>query len=345
MKKIYTLVLSLGVCVVLFAQRTSAPTDFKAPTNSNSKSGNPSVLVTPTDTLWGVFPLGSSSGTATPSLSGSTGGGFVSGHNGYGDKQKVQSFLVTSPYVVEGICYWFGAKVYTSSSGTSEVTSHLYNLTGSGTTSAGPVTTAPSTFISGTNNSITIASIDTSSTGNQGFVFVTLPTPYFASSDYGAGIDLTVTAAGDTVGLVHTADGEAGVTDQSWDQFSDNSWHSWFDAGNWGLNMDMAIFPIVNMSSGIEDGNFINGIKLYQNYPNPTMGSTEVAFELEKNATSVMFVINDLNGKLIKRIDLENMSAGKHVITLDAKEFAAGTYYMMLQADTHRLGKKMNVVH
>ncbi len=345
MKKIYALTLAFGVCSVLLAQRTSTPTDFKAPSNSTAKSGNPSTQMTPTDTLWGVFPLGSSTGTATPSLNASTGGGFIGGHNGYGDKRKVQSFFVSTPYVVEGICYWIGAKVYTSLNPTSAVTSNLYNMTGAGTTSGGPVTNAPNTTIAGTNNSILIATIDTSITGNYGILFVTLPTPYFASTDYGAGLDLTVTAAGDTVGLVHTADGEAGFSDQSWDQFSDNTWHSWFDAGNWGLNMDMAIFPVVNMSSGIAEGNFINGLKLYQNFPNPTMSNTTISFELEQSASNVMIAISDLTGKLIKKMDLKDLNAGKHSLDLDASEIAGGTYFVILQADNHRLGKKMNVVH
>lgn len=343
MRKIYALTLSLGICAGLMAQRPSTGADVKAPSNANTKSGNPSVTVTPTDTIWGNFPMGG--GTASPTFFSSTGGGFVGGHNGYGDLKKVQAFLVTSPYVVEGVCYWFGGKVYTSNNSTSKVVSNIYALTGSGTASTGNAPCPANTPVANSANDIFIGAIDTTLAGDAGFVFVTLPTPYFASTDYGAGINLAFNSAGDSVGLVSTDDGGAGMQDQSWEQWSDNTWHTALEPNNWGLNIDWAIFPIVNMNAGIADGDFINGVKLYQNFPNPTMGNTTISFELEKSAKNVMIAINDLSGKLVKKIELKDLNAGKHELNLDAKEIGAGTYYIMLQADNNRLGKKMTVVH
>ncbi|MCC7301484.1 MAG: T9SS type A sorting domain-containing protein [Bacteroidia bacterium] len=343
MKKLYAITLSLGVCAGLMAQRPSTGETVQAPVNSNAKNGNPSVMVTPTDTLWGNFPMGG--GTASPTIFSSTGGGFVGGHNGYGDLKKVQAFMVTSPYSVEGICYWFGGKVFTSGNNTSKVVSSLWAMTGTGTASTGNAPCPANNPIANTSNDIMIGAIDTTSSGAGGFVFVTLPSPYAATVDYGAGINLAFNSAGDTVGLVSTEDGGAGMMDQSWEQWSDNTWHTAYEPQNWGLNIDWAIFPIVNMNSGIADGNFINGIKLYQNFPNPTMGNTTVSFELENSAKDVMIVINDLNGKLIKKIELKNLNAGKHELNLDAKEIGAGTFFILLQADNNRLGKKMTVVH
>ncbi len=72
---------------------------------------------------------------------------------------------------------------------------------------------------------------------------------------------------------------------------------------------------------------------LYQNYPNPFRSSTKFEFYLDK-ANDVTIQITDLSGKLIKEIPLKKVNSGKHIIDIDASEFADGYYfYKMVTPD------------
>jgi len=243
---------------------------------------------------------------------------------------------------VEGCVFWFGAKIATSGDSASKVVAHVYDMDGTGTlsTGSGP---APLSVIASTNVDIPVWAIDTAAPF-YGFVSVIFPTPYPVASDYAVGIDLTTLTAGDTVGLVTTDTAQTVAIDHSFDQWSaGGGWYSFAAGSNWGLDIDMAIFPIVDMGSGINEGNFINGIKLYQNYPNPFNTSSVIAYELESSAKNVTFFINDLSGKQVKKIELGNVSSGKHTLDLSAAEFSSGTYFILMQADHNRLAKKMTI--
>ncbi len=341
MKKLYLVLSAISVISVsAFAQRASAP---KVVNGGFPTSTNPTIM-TPTDTIWGNFPFGSNTtGTATPKLYSSSGGGFVAGNNSYGDKNKVQAFTVTSAYTVEGAIVWFGAKKITSTSATSKVVLQVYKMDGVGAISTNTVSgTTPKTVVASTNTDILISAIDTTVAGNGGFVFCTFPSSYIASANYAVGIDLTTLAAGDTLGMVTTDTTQSVAKDMSFDKWSDNTWHSFLEPGNWSLDLDIAIFPIININTGIQE-NFINGIKLYENYPNPFSSSTTIAYELESNAKNVTFFIHDLNGKQVKKIELGNVASGKHMLDLSASELSSGTYFVMMQADHNRLAEKMTI--
>lgn len=342
MKKIYFLALSSLVVAVSFGQsRTHKPAQ---PVNNVPSYTWPTVQSVPTDTLWGIFPLGSNvaTGTATPTMYSSTGGGFVAGNNGYGDIDKAQAFVVANTYTVEGCIFWFGAKIVTSGNPNSKVVARIYDMDGTGTLSTGPGTT-PNTVVASTNTDILVSAIDTAAPF-FGFVNVTFPTPFPAGADYAVGLDLTTLAPGDSVGLVTSTSPQSGMIDQSFDKWSDNTWHSFFESGNWSLDIDMAIFPVINdPNSSVSELGFINGIKLYQNYPNPFSTSSVIAYELESSAKNVTFFINDLDGRQVKKIELGNVSNGKHTLDLSAVEFSSGTYFVLVQADQNRIAKKMTI--
>lgn len=346
MKKIYSTLFFSAAALFVFAQN-GRTIQTGSPVNVASKKNSTPVAMTPTDTLWGTFPLGSNtSGTATPSLWTTNGGGvggFVAGNNGYGDLEKAQAFTVTTPYMVEGCIFWFGALRYPSANATSKVVAHLYDMTGTATLSTGSGA-GPGAVITATNTDILLSSIDTTIAGAAGFVFVTFTAPYFASGNYAAGIDLTTIAATDSVGLVCTDSGNVVALDKSFDNWSGGGgWHSFLEPNNWGLDVDMAIFPIVDMSTTAAEEFFVNGIKLYQNSPNPFNSSSVITYELENNAKNVTLFIHSQDGKQVQKIALGNSASGQHTVNLSASDFASGTYYFMLQADHNRIAKKMTI--
>ena len=79
-----------------------------------------------------------------------------------------------------------------------------------------------------------------------------------------------------------------------------------------------------------------SGYELGQNYPNPASQSTTFSFTTPTEA-NVSITLNDLTGKLVKQIISGPVSAGEHLVTLDASAIASGTYVYTLDAGGVRL--------
>lgn len=321
MKKVYTTlaVLLIG-STAIFAQKQS--TNLGRVDFDQFDLGSR----TPTDTLWpGDFANG------TPTIYGSNNGGYVIGNNGYGDLAKGQVFI-SNATVVEGAAFWFAAK--NDGGNGSNVIAEVRTLDGTaGTTSVGSGQTCPGTVV-GTAN-IAIADVDTSGMFN----FVSF-TPGYVGGDFYVGFDVSGLAAGDTVGLVSSTDGDAGMAELSWEKWGDGSWYSVQAA--WDLDFDLAIWAIVdNSSNGIESDSYFNGIKA-DVMPNPATTNANLVFELQ-NPASVDVMIVDLSGKVVFSVDKGEMAAGRHQINIPVNEMAAGTYLYSIGANGARLSKKMIV--
>lgn len=324
MKKLYTIALALGIAGMANAQKSS----FDVPLNSRLDRTTIGER-TPTDTLGlNEFFMGS------PTLTGSQGGGYVVGNNGYGDKQKAQVYLLTQGTLVEEILFWFGAKENSSGDVNSKVLAKVLTTDGPGTNAAGAITTgAPKTALASVD--LFISDIDTTGA----FSIATLPSPLYVGGDFAVSFDVTTLSAGDTVGLVSTADGDAGQSELSWEQWDDNTWHTMFQA--WPLDIDFAIWPVVdNSSASIDDEGFFDGIKLGQNQPNPAGSETTIQYEIQNNA-NVTFEMYDVMGRKVLSINEGAQNKGKHNINLTTEKLASGTYYYSLKADSNRITKKL----
>ncbi len=322
MKKIYILFAVLIFAGYTYGQQRSISGVI------NLEKPNFSVK-TPTDTLEpGQFLSGS------PVLYSATGGGYVVGNNSYGDIAKGQQFLVTTGYKIEGALYWFGAKEAVSGSG--NVAFKVWDMDGTtGTTTAGTGQTCPGTVLGTV--SASIGNIDTAA-----YTVATFATPITISGDYVIGFDVSGIST-DTVGLVSTTDGEGGSGELTWEQWSDDTWYTLLQA--WPLDFDLAIFPIVDMTVGCVDGNnFIFGMKLSQNYPNPTSNQCLIEYELKNNASDVSLDIIDANGRTVLTKEQGNKTAGIYSINLDVTNLANGTYYYSLNANDQKLIKRMTIV-
>ncbi len=334
MKKIYTLIATVAVVFSANAQKMVSTTNTPV-----STVGMPTMSAdrTVTDTLVGYSWTNASA--AGPAFIGSANGGYVCGNNGYDDFQKAQSFLNTIGNInVEGALMWFGAKQSDlGSSGTSKVQVRHHTLNAAGTTSTGASTTAPGTV--NATADLLFSALDTGLSYTPEIVMFT--TPVFTTGDFAIGINFQTLAAGDTVGLVHSSDGDAGATDMSWEQWNDNSWHTFFQA--WPLDIDLFVWALVDVNVGIEDHGFLNGARLGQNTPNPATNSTTVTYALENNTNNVSLMIFDVTGKLVATYNEGNMAAGDHSIKIDTQNLDAGVYYYALTAGKGRIAKKMVV--
>lgn len=323
MKKIYTtLCIAIMASSSLFAQKQVGDVD-RFPIADFSFAER-----TPTDTL---LPGDFFSGTFV--LFGAQNGGYVVGNNGYGDEAKGQQFIINDGTLVEGALFFFGAKE--DGGNGSNVMAQVFAMDGTGETSAGAGQTGPGTMLSSVN--IALSDIDTTGA----FTAATFASPVYVSGDFVVAFDVTALAAGDTVGLVSSDDGEGNGAELTWERWSGGGgWYTMVAA--WPLDFDFGILAVVdNSTSGIEDDNFFNGIKA-DVVPNPAVDVANLVFDLETGANVAIRVI-DLSGKIVFSSEEGELNVGRHTVNIPVAELAAGTYYYSINANSKSLTKKMVV--
>jgi hypothetical protein len=79
---------------------------------------------------------------------------------------------------------------------------------------------------------------------------------------------------------------------------------------------------------------------LDQNYPNPFNPTTNIAYSVPSDSWVTLKVYNYLGQEIATLVD-GNMTAGRYVVTWDARGVAAGTYFCRLQSANTMVTKKM----
>jgi hypothetical protein len=99
--------------------------------------------------------------------------------------------------------------------------------------------------------------------------------------------------------------------------------------------------PVVRLnfdpSSSIEENT--SGVAIGNVYPNPTSGTTTIAYTLA-NASTVSFSVVDITGKTVYTAANANQVAGAHQISFDAATFANGVYYITIGTEGTTVTKK-----
>lgn len=166
--------------------------------------------------------------TLTLYLAGQTGTeGYLSGHNQYGDKAKADEYTGILPNsTVDSVFTYFGVAKDGGNNGTVQIT--IWDADGTGG--------APGTIL----GSIPVPISSLSTTGLSGVVF---NPPVTVNGDFYAGVQLSY-APGDTVAIVTNRVGAMATgTGTAWEQWSDDSWHSYTDA----YTADLAHVIFVNV--------------------------------------------------------------------------------------------------
>ena len=105
---------------------------------------------------------------------------------------------------------------------------------------------------------------------------------------------------------------------------------------------DFQYIPILKSSvSGLDEGDH-GGFWLFQNYPNPFVGSTKIKFRAEHSGQATIRLF-DSKGQEVKRILDRHVGAGEHEVTLEAHDLRIGTYYYRLQIGDSQQTKRMMV--
>ena len=121
---------------------------------------------------------------------------------------------------------------------------------------------------------------------------------------------------------------------------------SWFYDGNLGAWSDLDRVPLVrlnlnNIVGGINEVSSSNGIKLFQNEPNPYNSTSIIGYELPNDA-HVLLNITDLLGANVMTIDEGNKSAGIHNVTI-GNVLSKGIYFYTLKVGETTITRKMVV--
>lgn len=74
-------------------------------------------------------------------------------------------------------------------------------------------------------------------------------------------------------------------------------------------------------------------------FPNPTAGTTTVPVTLQ-DAADVTLTVTDITGKVVYTQNAGTLTAGAHMLNVDSSEFAAGVYYLNVQAGEGSSTKK-----
>jgi len=258
-------------------------------------------------------------GTPTILLSGGAGGvGYVSGHNNYQDIAKADKFSQTVPanYQVTGALIGFGVATAANTTNTFDVT--VWDDNGA----AG----APSTEL-GTTTALYSTAANDATIGN--FTFVNFPTPVTINGPFYLGVEFDYANLGDTLAIVHTADGEVNPG-TSWEQFSTNDWHAFSETPtSWGLNVAMAIFPIVCSPNSVNNP-VQNGFVIY---PNPTSGQLIIHNTNNNSESAVLNVMNSM-GQVIMTKSYSKFN-GTHFV--DLSELSNGLYFVEITSGESRI--------
>lgn len=96
----------------------------------------------------------------------------------------------------------------------------------------------------------------------------------------------------------------------------------------------------MNLSAGINEISSSNGVKLFQNEPNPFNALSIISYQLPKQE-NVSLTISDVLGRTIMNLDQGDKSAGMHNISIDGNSLSKGVYFYTLNVDGISLTKKM----
>ena len=137
------------------------------------------------------------------------------------------------------------------------------------------------------------------------------------------------------------SDGARCITKTSDGDFAIAGYTSSFGAGSY----DMWLLKIHEELTGIGNNKIPNSKSYYleQNFPNPFNPTTTISFFLPE-AGDVKLKLFDINGKELRALIDNKMTAGEHKITLNADRLSSGIYFYQLETSDFTQTKKLVLI-
>ena len=253
--------------------------------------------------------------------------GYLTGNNTYGDKEKAEKYYFSGNGQVIGAIVLVDPKAHPS---TTDVTSvKIYSIDA---TSKAPLN------LMGTSKTVKIDSLSPTT-----YTAYTFTTPVAVTSNFAASFVLPTTT-GDTAIVISTTDGCWSNDSLAWEFADYGGGYVWGNMNlTWGgLKIDLCIYPILNVTQGINNAMNLNGLSLSQNFPNPATGITTVGYELQ-DASEVSFQIINMKGQVVLSREEGFKTAGKYHFVFDTQNLGSGEYFYSLISNGKRITSKMLV--
>jgi len=232
--------------------------------------------------------------------------GFVSGNNEFGDIAKANYFSNNQEYYITGMLIDFA---YTTG-GNPDIEIAVWDDDGG---------TGPGNKLG--NVSISLNTI-TSNIINQELSYVSFNTPINVPSSFYAGFMLPTTI-GDTLVVWSNMDGET-TPGIAWEQWDIGDWYPINSPDSWGLDIALAIFPVIQNTLDIGENHINNSFNIF---PNPSNGI--YYFSLHEFSDKQGFVeVFNTNGICIYK---NNIASPSEINSFDLSNHAAGLYFVRLE--------------
>jgi hypothetical protein len=111
------------------------------------------------------------------------------------------------------------------------------------------------------------------------------------------------------------------------------------------LEFNGVLYQVSELLEVLHDVSIPEEYRLYSPYPNPFNPTTKVAYDIPKDG-KIELVIFDINGRLVRVLDISNIRAGHHEVEWDAKDnsgngVSAGVYFVRFTSETYYDTKKI----
>lgn len=261
-------------------------------------------------------------------------GGWVSGTNGYGDREKHQAFFNTRTYSVLGAIVWI-AKLDTIS-GNAENSRTWLKLKRLDIT-----TTATAPFIRGPRETIDsvafpLSTLQAGDSPETGFNWLPFPTPVLVNQPYTMGLTVFDELQNDTLALMHSELDSVSASGRSWELYN-GRFRRMIDS--WGLNIDFAIFPVIDTT--LNATNFPVSSFDLRLFPNPT--HSVLHLDGFPDSTNGAFDVNlySADGRLLRNQKIQHTGGA---LTLGVDDLSPGIYLIKL-SNAKGWGVKPFVIH
>ena len=240
-------------------------------------------------------------------------GGYISGHNDYGDIAKADRFSVINGSQLEKV----------------ELNLWGYDATGSSTVNINVWEESggqPSNIIA--TKSISISSFSSNTNGTQK-TMIQFISPVIISGDFYVGIELDY-SNGDTVVLFTNTDGESNPG-TAWEKWSDGTWYPYSSSSAWSMNLshDITIYtcPVVtNVNKQYSNDNF-------RIYPNPFTTSTKMELPSEPHTLTIYDIVGN-------KVREEQVSG---TTSIERGDLTKGMYLIEVRSDNQTYSGKLVV--
>lgn len=227
---------------------------------------------------------------------------YVSGNNEYGDLAKANIFSGDQDRYITGVLIEFAFA--TGANPNIEIA--IWNNSGA--------SGSPGSKLISKNVPLNTIKDDIN---NQAMTYIEINPPIHVTTSFYAGFMLP-TNAGDTLVVWSNTDGNTNPG-TAWELWNTNLWYSFDDVTNsWGLNVALAIFPIVQNTLGISDNNEVNP---YDVLPNPSSGIFSINTAATANEKVTITVFSSNGFKILE----ESFNSGENMI-IDLSNCREGLY-------------------